>query len=95
MVSHEREESSSKVKGGSRRTNSAESTNRGARGKEEADREREWKEGKLHKQPEQSLGQNNRGGAAKTDRRGIKTPGKKKKKNRMWTMDRECKSTKS
>lgn len=36
MVSHDREESNSKVKGGSRRTNNTESTDRGARGKEGA-----------------------------------------------------------
>lgn len=34
MVSHEREESNSKVKGGSRRTHNTESTDRGARGRE-------------------------------------------------------------
>lgn len=37
------EESSNKVKGGSMRTDNTESTDRGARGKEEANREGEWK----------------------------------------------------
>lgn len=36
LVSHEREGSNSKVKGGSERTNNTESTDRGARGKEGA-----------------------------------------------------------
>lgn len=36
LVSHEREESNSKVKGGRKRTNNTESTDRGARGTEGA-----------------------------------------------------------
>lgn len=48
LVSHEREESKSKVKGGNMRTNNTESSNRGARGTEGAiEREKERGSGKM------------------------------------------------
>lgn len=43
-VSHEREESNNKVKGGNERTNNTESTDRGARGKEGPNERGEWRE---------------------------------------------------
>lgn len=48
LVSHEEEESNSKVKGGNKRTNNTESTDRGARGKEGPNERGEWRERKQH-----------------------------------------------
>lgn len=56
LASHEREESISKVKGGKKRANNTESTDRGARGKEGPNKRGEWRERKrAAQQPEESV----------------------------------------